>query len=315
MKKLLLFATLISLSLASPAIAQSNSPAGGIAIKDGQKVAFLGDSITSCGFTNPAGYVNLVISGLNTCGLKITPIPAGGSGNNSKNLLSRIDKDVISKKPDWVTISCGINDVSYPQNSCALEPFKANMTAMVDQCQAAGIKVMLLTATVFGEDPTNPKDQQNNQKLIAYNEFIRTLAKEKKCPLADMNVRMQETLESLQAAQGAVSGAAKAPNRLTVDGLHMSPLGNEMMASVILSAFGLTDSQIKVAREKWDAMPDAMDFGKYVPYKIEVGKGTVITMRQYKALAAEAAKRNQSVSEMVNGTLEKALNDLVKGTH
>ena len=51
LKSLLVALTLTSIS----AIAQSNSPAGGIAIKDGQKVAFLGDSITSCGFANPAG--------------------------------------------------------------------------------------------------------------------------------------------------------------------------------------------------------------------------------------------------------------------
>jgi len=49
---------------------QTIAPAGGIAISDGQKVAFLGDSITSCGFTNPAGYISLVVSGLNTCGLR-----------------------------------------------------------------------------------------------------------------------------------------------------------------------------------------------------------------------------------------------------
>ena len=309
MKNVHLLSTLVSVLLASSSMAET----GGITIKDGQKVAFLGDSITSCGFTNPAGYVNLVISGLNTCGLKVTPIPAGGSGNNSKNLLARIGKDVIAKKPDWVTISCGINDVSYPQNACALEPFKSNMTAMVDQCQAVGIKVMLLTATVFGEDQTNPKDQKNNQNLLAYNEFIRTLAKEKNCPLADLNVCMQEALKSL-AIQVAASGSAKTPNRLTVDGLHMSPLGNEMMALGILSAFGLTESQLKTAKEKWDDMPNAMELGKYTPDKMELGKGLVISMRQYKALDAMAAKRNQSVSEMVNGVVAKALDDLIKGS-
>ncbi len=305
---------LTSVAVFSLILAGSSMPVSGesIAVKDGQKVAFLGDSITSCGFANPAGYVNLVISGFSTCGLKVTPIPAGGSGNNSKNLLSRIGKDVIAKKPDWVAISCGINDVSYPQNACALEPFKTNLTAMVDQCQAAGIKVMLLTATVFGEDPANPKDQKNNQKLIPYNDFIRTLAKEKNCLLADLNARMQATLKSLQAVQGASSGSAPPPNRLTVDGLHMSPIGNEMMALGILSAFGLTDSQLKAAGETWDALPNAMELDKYVPNKFELGKGVRLTMRQYKALATEAAKRNQSVSEMINGTVARALDDLIK---
>jgi len=308
MKTFHLLFTLLGFAITSTSFAQStNTPSSGIAVENGQKVAFLGDSITANGFTNPSGFINLVISGLNTCGLKVTPIPAGGSGNNSKNLLSRIDKDVISKKPDWVAISCGINDVSYPQNACALDPFKTNMTAMVDQCQSAGIKVMLLTATVFGEDPTNPKDQQNNQKLIAYNDFIRTLAKEKNCLLADMNALMQGALKSLRAVQGTSSGSTPPPKRLTVDGLHMSPIGNEMMASGILTAFGFTDSQIKAARETWADMPNAMELGK-----MELGKGLVVSMRQYKALDAKAAKRDQSVNEMVNAAVAKTLDDLIK---
>lgn len=35
-----------------------------IAVKDGQRIAFLGDSITAKGFLNPNGYVNLTIAGL-----------------------------------------------------------------------------------------------------------------------------------------------------------------------------------------------------------------------------------------------------------
>jgi len=151
MKNISLLAALQGLAVVSPALDQTNVPAGGIAISDGQKVAFLGDSITSFGFINPAGYISLVVSGPNTCGLNVTPIPTGGSGNNSKNLLACVGKDVIGRKPDWVTISRGINDASYPQDACALEPFKANMTVMVEQCQNAGIQVMLLNSTVFGE--------------------------------------------------------------------------------------------------------------------------------------------------------------------
>src|SRR5258708_7408263 len=48
-----------------------------IAVKNGEKIAFLGDSITAGGWANPAGYVNLVIAGLAANGVNATPIPAG----------------------------------------------------------------------------------------------------------------------------------------------------------------------------------------------------------------------------------------------
>src|SRR5690349_17494201 len=84
--------------------------AGEIAVKDGQKIAFLGDSITQGG-TGPDGYVTLTIRGLEANGVKATAIPAGISGHKSNDMLARLERDVLSKKPDWMTLSCGVNDV------------------------------------------------------------------------------------------------------------------------------------------------------------------------------------------------------------
>src|SRR4051812_22104276 len=78
-----------------------------IAVKSGEKIAFLGDSITAGGWGNPAGYVRLVTAGLEANGVKAEPIPAGIGGHKSDNMLGRLDRDVISKKPQWMTLSCG----------------------------------------------------------------------------------------------------------------------------------------------------------------------------------------------------------------
>ena len=53
------------------------------------------------------------------------------------------------------------------------------------------MKPVILTSTMIGEDQPNP----NNQKLVAYNEFLRTFAKERKLPLADLNAQMQESVK------------------------------------------------------------------------------------------------------------------------
>ena len=212
--------------------------AADLQVKEGQKIAFMGDSITQAGAA-PKGYVTLVIRGLEAVGVKTTAIPAGISGHKSNNMLERLERDALSKKPDWMTLSCGVNDVWHGANGVPLDAYKVNITKIVDQCQAAGVKVMILTSTMIGEDEPNP----TNQKLIAYNEFLRTLAKEKKCLLADLNADMQAII--------AKAGPEKKGNILTSDGVHMAPAGNEMMATGVLRAFGLSDEQIAKAKESW----------------------------------------------------------------
>ncbi len=212
--------------------------AGDLAVKDGQKIAFMGDSITQAGAA-PKGYVRLVISGLEANGVKATAIPAGISGHKSDQMLARLERDVLSKKPDWMTLSCGVNDVWHGAKGIPLDQYKANISNIVGQCLAAGIKVMILTSTMIGEDQPNA----NNQKLIAYNDFLRELAKEKNCLLADLNADMQAAI--------AKAGADPKAKILTRDGVHMNPAGNEMMAVGVLKAFGLSEEQVAQARKSW----------------------------------------------------------------
>ncbi|QTN33319.1 SGNH/GDSL hydrolase family protein [Akkermansiaceae bacterium] len=211
-----------------------------IAVKDGEKIAFMGDSITQAG-AKPGGYVSLVISGLEANGIKTTAIPAGISGHKSNQMLARLEKDVLSKKPDWMTLSCGVNDVWHGAKGVPLDEYKENITKIVDQCQAAGIKVMILTSTMIKEDAANDL----NQKLVPYNAFLIELAKERKCLLADLNAAMQ--------AQLTAAGADRKGNLLTRDGVHMNPAGNQMMAVGVLRGFGLDEAQIAKAGEAWAA--------------------------------------------------------------
>ena len=140
-----------------------------------------------------------------------------------------------------MTLSCGVNDVWHGATGVPLDKYKENITKIVEQCQSAGVKVMILTSTMIGEDQPNP----NNQKLMAYNEFLRTLAKDKKCLLADLNADMQAAI--------AKAGPDKKGNLLTGDGVHMNPAGNVMMATGVLKGFGLSSEQI--AKAKLDAPP------------------------------------------------------------
>jgi lysophospholipase L1-like esterase len=231
-------ATLMSTLLLSMTVITAPVEAASIPLKNGQKIGFMGDSITQAG-AEPQGYVTLVIRGLEANGIQVSSIPAGISGHKSNQMLERLDRDVLSKKPDWMTLSCGVNDVWHGANGIPLEPYKKNITEIVEKCQAAGVKVMILTSTMIGEDAPN----SNNQKLATYNAFLRDLAKKKKCRLADLNADMQAAI--------AKAGPDHKGNLLTSDGVHMNPEGNRMMATGVLKAFGLSAKQLKKAQDSW----------------------------------------------------------------
>jgi lysophospholipase L1-like esterase len=240
-------------------------------VKDGQKVAFLGDSITDQGWNVPGGYVHLVTSGLATLGVHITPIPAGVSGNTSQDMLGRIDRDVISKKPDWMTLSCGVNDVWHGPSGVALEPYKQNITQIVDKCTAAGIKVLIMTATVIGEDLPN----DNNQKLIAYNDWLRQFAKERNLPLAEENGAFQT---AIKAAPPEPWGGYRV---LTNDGVHPGPDGHELMAKQIIQGFGATDAQLAQVESAWLTEPGSATVNVAVEFPVGA-----VTLGQWKKIKA-----------------------------
>ncbi len=211
-----------------------------IIVKSGEKIGFLGDSITQGGWGNPKGYVHLVIDGLAANGVTAEAVPAGISGHKSNDMLARVERDVLSKKPQWMTLSCGVNDVWHGKNGVAIDDYKKNITAILDKAAAAEVKVVVTTATIIHENLESPE----NQKLAAYNEFLRTLAAERKAPLADLNAMFQERIETENKP---------GKNTVTGDGVHMNYEGDKIMARGILRAFGCDDTQLKKADEAWAA--------------------------------------------------------------
>jgi hypothetical protein len=93
------------------------------AVKTNQKIAFMGDSITQQG-AEPDGYVTLVIKGLAAVGVKASSIPAGIGGHKSDQMLERLERDALAGKPDWMTLSCGVNDVWHGANGVPLDQYK-----------------------------------------------------------------------------------------------------------------------------------------------------------------------------------------------
>ena len=157
------------------------------------------------------------------------------------------------------------------------------------------MKPVILTSTMIGEDQPNP----NNQKLVAYNEFLRTFAKERKLPLADLNAQMQE---SVKKAKETKAPKPNSGNYLTSDGVHMAPQGDQMMAEGVLRALGLDDAQIAKAKAAWLEIPAAI--------KLQ-NSNKMVSLKEYNKLAEAAAKENLSVNEYLDREMGKAIDALL----
>jgi lysophospholipase L1-like esterase len=291
------FALVLAACLAAPAFSAN--------LANGDKVAFLGDSITQFGAGSQTGYVNLVDSGLKANGIDLKLVRAGISGHKSNQMLARLEKDVLRHKPTWMLLSCGVNDVMHGKRGVPLEPYKQNITKIVDQAQAAGVKVMILTATMIKED----SQDQRNLTLAAYNDFLRGLAREKHCPLADLNRDMQADVAKLKAA-------GHKGNVLTRDGVHMNPFGDVMMARGILRAFGLDDAQLQKAEAAWQQIPVIYSLR---PWRTSHASTPSITLnlKQVQALQERARQAGKSYDQFFKDILQEALEqnmaDIVSG--
>ena len=286
------FCAILATMLTAASLLQAEIP-----VKAGDKVAFLGDSITQAGQGSPGGYVQLIGSGLAANGVKIEIIGAGISGHKSNQMLERLERDVLGKKPQWMTLSCGVNDVWHGAKGVPLEDYKKNITEIVDKAQAAGVKVVILTSTMIREDQANAE----NQKLVAYNDFLRSLAKDKKCLLADLNADMQAAIAEAAKTQPKPAKG----NYLTSDGVHMAAAGNQMMALGVLKGMGLNAAELAKAKDTWLDIPDTSN----------VSAKMGLTQRQIQQLEKLAAARQVTVDSLIQEEFTKLVTSILKSSN
>jgi len=212
--------------------------AGEPLIKAGDKVVFLGDSITEAG-AHPGGYVALVREKLAQAHpeTRLEIVGAGISGNRVPDLEQRLEKDVLSRKPNVVVIYIGINDVWHSQNGSGTsrEDYEQGLQRIIRKIQGTGARVILCTPSVIGEktDGTNPLDKM----LEEYSAISRRVARDTKSNLLDLRRRFVSRLRQLNG-KNAEQGV------LTSDGVHLSAAGNQFVAEQVGEALhGNDDGQ------------------------------------------------------------------------
>lgn len=225
---------LLAGSLLSPAFAADGDDLASkkVALKQGDRIIFFGDSLTElAGKEAPRefvskGYVRIVREKLQEAhkdlNLQIDWVATGG--HTVPDLLKRVDKDVIAKKPSIVVIQIGCNDARrIPKTT-----FETGLAELIDKLQTAGIQVVQCTLTSVGEkhDGTNRDDP----KLDEFAAVERAVARAKNVPLNDLRKAFVEHWKS-HNPDNQPSGI------LTYDGNHFNQKGHDFVAERMLSKF------------------------------------------------------------------------------
>jgi len=200
-------------------------------LKKGERIVFLGDSITEAG-VSAKGYVTAIKNALaeKHKDLTIEVIGAGISGNKVPDLQRRLEKDVLMKKPSIVVIYIGINDVwhgeSDPARGTTKDKYEAGLLEIVGKIKSAGARVVICTPTVIGEKKAGAN--KLDSRLDEYAEISRKVAKDTKSQLCDLRKTFQDYLTKN-------NGEDKEKGILTSDRVHLSDAGNKLVAETILS--------------------------------------------------------------------------------
>jgi lysophospholipase L1-like esterase len=199
-----------------------------VALKRGDRILFFGDSLTALAIKDRnvpegKGYVPLIREALRSRGVEVGAVATGG--HKVTDLLKRVDRDVIARKPTVVVIQIGVNDAS-----AGVMPrmFKGQLEELIGKLQGAGIKVVLCSCTcrVEGYSPDNAFDR----KLDALADVARTIAPQKKIPLNDLRKAFIEYWKKHNPEN-------RAKGFLTYDGNHWTEAGHRYVAEQMLKRF------------------------------------------------------------------------------
>lgn len=168
--------------------------------ENNDRIVFAGDSVTDMGSTQPVGeglfdnlgrsYVRIVenylVTGYPELNIRITN--SGISGNTSRDLLERFDRDVVSLNPDWVSICIGINDVwrqfdTPAMLDCQVQPdeYEKNVEEMILRVKDKVKGIFILTP--YYMEPN--REDKMRARMDEYGAICRRLAEKHGCRFVD----------------------------------------------------------------------------------------------------------------------------------
>ena len=251
--------------LISIALLATNALAADGQLKDGQRILWLGDSVTANGT-----HIGLIDAYLMTQrpNLTITNMPCGLSSETAcglseplhpwprPNVHERLERAIEKLDFDTAVVCYGVNDgIYYPFSEERFKTYQQGMTKLINRLQASGAKVIALTPAPFdaGSFPAKkllPEGEPEYGYTKVYRDYNQVMIRYAKWVLeespADLKIDITNTLTRAIADRRAAD-----PSFKSGDGVHPNAETYAMLAKIILRGLGEKDADLnKVPKAK-----------------------------------------------------------------
>ena len=219
----------------------------------GERVVFIGDSVTEYGHGKPvgeglfegvgSGYVRVVENFINVFYPErtIRISNTGISGNNILDLKRRWQTDLLDLRPDWVSICIGINDVWRQFDSPALkeqhvepEVYEETYRELIERTLPQVKGIILMTPYYIEAQREDPM----RRRMDTYAGITKKLAAEYELICVDLQKAFDDFLEFRHSSF------------LAWDRVHPSPAGCFLMGTEFLRQTGFDFTRLNGAGKK-----------------------------------------------------------------
>ncbi|MEO5997628.1 MAG: SGNH/GDSL hydrolase family protein [Chitinophagaceae bacterium] len=211
-------------------------------------------------------------------------VNAGINGNNTTDLVGRVDKAVLQQSPQLVIMMIGTNDMLNTRNILSLKAYEDNYETLLNiLTKQASVLVMTIPPVnssyiimrkpelKFSENgPTNRVDSANH--------IIKRLAAKFNCQLIDLNNILMACGGSDTNKQSLFQNEA---NSGTPDGVHPTADGYRVMATAVYQ---------NIVRS-YPAVKKIVCFGDSITYGYNVDGGGTTDGQSYPALLKKMLNR------------------------
>lgn len=163
-------------------------------------------------------------------------VNAGISGNNSNNLLKRLDTDCLVHKPTLTIMMIGTNDMNNGKH-VPPDKFRANLRELSDKILGSGSKLLLVTILPFYEPyllTRHPAEffqpEGPSGKRTAMNAIIKEVAAEKSASFFDIGA-LFEKVGKIGTDKDSL--LRNEENSKKTDGVHPTPNGYRFLGLAV----------------------------------------------------------------------------------
>jgi lysophospholipase L1-like esterase len=156
-------------------------------------------------------------------GTDYTVINAGIGGNNTLDLLKRIDRDCLAHQPELTVLMIGTNDMN-SMKYVPLEQYRANVATLIEKIQAQKSRVLLMTICPFIEEFLFTRHKREHYgaegpsgRRAAVNKTIRELATQYNTAFLDLGALFYK---AGKVGTGKDSLIQNVENSNKTDGVH-----------------------------------------------------------------------------------------------